>query len=279
MGRRASASLLTVLCRAVIVLSGLVFRPARAGRRFDHAADVAQPGDGGAHGVGQPSKTLPDLGDRSALGSLEHADQHCPLRAGSRQVGAGDTHRRGISILRSGFRLQSSFLRPLVIGNRNGAVLDAGFWQLCRRRVSVRRGPTRPRPRFALARLVRVSARWLSSLAGAQLVDVLCWFAALLFGHNRAPSGSASRPSRCLHHHKPGHLGPGGAATQQGPSTWTAMLPVRGKSSKNVSGCDFYWIALMHRRRAREARFAQGSASPQQADQSASSIDRLFCAI
>jgi len=40
------------------------------------------------------------------------------------------------------------------------------------------------------------------------------------------------------------------------------MLPVRGKSSENVSGRDFYWIALMHRRRAREARFAQGPLYP-----------------
>jgi hypothetical protein len=37
-------------------------------------AGVAQPGDGGAHGVGQPSKALTDLGDRSALGALEHAN-------------------------------------------------------------------------------------------------------------------------------------------------------------------------------------------------------------
>jgi len=42
-------------------------------------------------------------------------------------------------------------------------------------------------------------------------------------------------------------LGPGGAATQQGPSTSTAMLPVRGKSSENVSGCDFYWAAGLMR--------------------------------
>jgi hypothetical protein len=48
------------------------------------------------------------------------------------------------------------------------------------------------------------------------------------------------------------------AATQQGPSIWTAMLPVRGKSSENVGVRDFYWIAAVtHRRRAREARFAQ----------------------
>src|SRR5262249_25855747 len=52
------------------------------------ATGVAQPGDGGAHGVRQPSKALPDVGDRSALGSLEHADQHCPLRARSRRVEA-----------------------------------------------------------------------------------------------------------------------------------------------------------------------------------------------
>ena len=48
------------------------------------------------------------------------------------------------------------------------------------------------------------------------------------------------------------------AATQQGLSIWTAMLPVRGKSSENVGGCDFYWIAAVtHSRRAREPRFAQ----------------------
>ena len=40
------------------------------------------------------------------------------------------------------------------------------------------------------------------------------------------------------------------------------MLPVRGKSSENVSGYDFYWIAPTHRGRAREARFAQGPLYP-----------------
>jgi hypothetical protein len=36
------------------------------------------------------------------------------------------------------------------------------------------------------------------------------------------------------------------------------MLPVRGKSSENVGGCDIYWIAAVtHRRRAREPRYAQ----------------------
>jgi hypothetical protein len=56
------------------------------------------------------------------------------------------------------------------------------------------------------------------------------------------------------------------------------MLPVRGKSSENASGRDFYWIALTHRRRAPRSAVCSGSAFTQQADQSASSIDRLFCA-
>src|SRR6516164_4615590 len=70
---------------------------------------------------------------------------------------------------------------------RPGFRLDDGFWQLCRRRVSLRRGPTRPRPRFALARLVLAFTGRLIRLAGADLVGVLRRFAALLFSHNRAP--------------------------------------------------------------------------------------------
>jgi hypothetical protein len=40
-----------------------------------HATGFAQAGNGRAHGMRQPAKPLPDLRHRSALGSLEHADQ------------------------------------------------------------------------------------------------------------------------------------------------------------------------------------------------------------
>jgi hypothetical protein len=72
-------------------------------------------------------------------------------------------------------------------------------------------------------------------------------------------SSRASRQSRCLHHHMPGDLGPGGAATQQARRQRGQQCFPSAESSENVSGCDFYWIAaLMHRRGAREARFVQG---------------------
>ena len=39
------------------------------------ATGLAQPGNGGPHGMRQPTEPLPNLGNRSALGLLEHGDQ------------------------------------------------------------------------------------------------------------------------------------------------------------------------------------------------------------
>src|SRR4029077_18701164 len=48
------------------------------------ATGVTQAGHGGAPRVRAPNEPLPDLGDRRALGSLEHADQRRALGARSR---------------------------------------------------------------------------------------------------------------------------------------------------------------------------------------------------
>ena len=66
---------------------------------------MTQAGDRGAHGVRQPSETLPDLGDRRALGSLEHADQQRTLCARQRSVSAGRISGRQIGTLRDGLKL------------------------------------------------------------------------------------------------------------------------------------------------------------------------------
>jgi hypothetical protein len=75
---------------------------------------------------------------------------------------------------------------------------------------------------------------------GIPLGRVLCVLADLLSGHRRLPSGSASRHSRCLHHPKPGIRGQAGRRPQQGPSTWTAMLPLPGKSSGMSGGTTIF---------------------------------------
>src|SRR5262245_38754618 len=53
------------------------------------AAGVTQTGDRGAHGMRQPAETLPDLSNRRALGTFEHADQHPPLSAHRRSASTG----------------------------------------------------------------------------------------------------------------------------------------------------------------------------------------------
>src|SRR5437762_751411 len=64
-----------------------VHRPALGILASRHpATGVPQPGDGGAHAVRQRAEPLPDLGDRRALGLLQHADQHRTLGARSRAV-------------------------------------------------------------------------------------------------------------------------------------------------------------------------------------------------
>src|SRR5436190_22226595 len=93
------------------------------------------------------------------------------------------------------------------------------------------------------AGLALTRAGRLFHLAGVGLRRGLCLLAGLPFGHCRLPSGSAS-------HHRDACTatsrarGARRAATQEGPSTGTAMLAVRGKSSGIGDAQDFYWTAM-----------------------------------
>jgi hypothetical protein len=73
------------------------------------------------------------------------------------------------------------------------------------------------------------SPRRYQPLQGSLLASgVACW-------PSSSPSGSAS-PFAMLAPPQARRSEPGGAATQEGPSTWTAMLPVPGKSSGKCGG-------------------------------------------
>jgi len=67
------------------------------------ATGLAQPGNGGPHGMRQPTEPLPDLGNGSALGSLEHSDQLGALGAGRWLIGTAHTGRPQMGAPRSGF--------------------------------------------------------------------------------------------------------------------------------------------------------------------------------
>jgi hypothetical protein len=136
------------------------------------------------------------------------------------------------STLGSGPGLRSSSTGRLVVG-RHDAGVDLRFRKRCggsRSALLHLRSPRAslrtPPPGLALIDMGRSVRR-----AAIPLHSLLCECADLLSGHRRAPSGSASRHLRCLHHHKPGTRGPGGAATQEGRRRSTAMLPWPWKSS------------------------------------------------
>ena len=67
------------------------------------ATGPAQPGNGGPHGVRQPTEPLPDLGNGSALGPLQHSDQLGPLCAGRWLIVTAHTARPHIGVPRTGF--------------------------------------------------------------------------------------------------------------------------------------------------------------------------------
>src|SRR5262249_43061533 len=90
----------------------------------------------------------------------------------------------------------------------------------------------------------------------------LCVCADLLSFHRHAPSGSASRHSRCLHHHKPGTREPGGAATQESRRRSTAMLPWPRKSSAIYTATTIFSLLSAHIQKARKGQSPQGSALP-----------------
>jgi hypothetical protein len=138
----------------------------------------------------------------------------------------------------------------------------SGFWQLCRRRVSLRRGPTRPRPRFALARLVLAFTGRLIRLAGADLVGVLCWFAALLFAiivfrldRHRSSRDACNTTS-------PATWGQAGRQPSRGRQYGQQCFPCAGSRAKCERGAILIGLRRSCTAGAREARFAQGPLWP-----------------
>jgi hypothetical protein len=125
----------------------------------------------------QPSEVLPDLGDGSALGSLEQRDHHCPLGAGLWYAGTGTGHCR-IGSLRSGLGLESVLYHRFIIDDREIVGLVSRMrnrW--CR--AGDRVDPAPP-PRLTLP-VVYIRAVGVGlctpaiGLSGAEFSDVLWW--------------------------------------------------------------------------------------------------------
>ena len=82
-----------------------------------HATGLAEPSDGGSHGVRQPTELLPDLGNRGALGPLKHHDQLGALRASRWLISTPHTARPRIGAPRRGLCAYGS-LSGFVVNDR-----------------------------------------------------------------------------------------------------------------------------------------------------------------
>src|SRR5207237_7411789 len=98
-------------------------------------------------------------------------------------------------------------------------------------RIGLRRHGARPRPQITPSRFALALASRLVDRAGAGLDAALCLLGGLPVGHGCLPSGS-HRACRAACTTASPALGARRAATQEGPSTRTAMLAVRGSRAE-----------------------------------------------